>query len=240
MQRWLSLIYDLKVESAQSATRPETRSRAVFRPSQVNLKYYDTSIEGEKIIETFLQIIWITITSTEVMKTLICLSFLIYLYMWLDGCCTLVTIVEPSIIDWLWIRATLACRLLEEAAVQAPALPLLNWSPQNHPRTQTSQSHWKIILRSSENWPLPFPRAGRSPSISSFYHFGFSAVLPTADTLSPSLYLVSLHLKITIRWGRLWENHTSGDRKEGATSEEGEIAGTNGRWLRTAWWVIGF
>lgn len=38
---------------------------------------------------------------------------------------------EASVIDRLWIRATLACRLLGEPAVQAPALPFLNWSPQN-------------------------------------------------------------------------------------------------------------
>lgn len=63
---------------------------------------------------------------------------------------SLVAMREAGVIDWLWIRTTVACRLLRDLAVQAATLPFLNWSPQNL-RAQTLQPHWKIIPKSKEN-----------------------------------------------------------------------------------------
>lgn len=53
---------------------------------------------------------------------------------------------EATVIDRLWLRTSLASRLFGEAAVQAPAPLLLNWSPQSrgapqrHDRAKTTQS----------------------------------------------------------------------------------------------------
>lgn len=44
-------------------------------------------------------------------------------------------------------------------------------------------------------------------------------------------YLIPLHLQIAIGRGCLWVNHTRRDKEERTVEE---MAGTNGRWLRTA------
>lgn len=78
---------------------------------------------------------------------------------------------EATVIDGLWMRTSLASGLFGEAAVQAPAPPLLNWSPQNlgapqlHCRTKTTLSEPRESLR---------PR--RSASITSLYLCGFLLV----------------------------------------------------------------
>lgn len=135
------------------------------------------------------------------------------------------SVERVCIIDWLWIRRTAtACRLLGEPAVQAPALLLLNWSPLKLGCTQTSKSHWKIMRKRKEKSQC----AGHLASICSLYHFGYFFTF---------FYLISFHLQITISWGGLWVNHTSWDKGE---STKEKMGGTNGIWLRTACWVIGF
>lgn len=98
---------------------------------------------------------------------------------------------EATVIDRLWMRTSLGSGLFGEAAVQAPAPLLLNWSPQN---LGAPQRHDRVKTTPSE------PRIPASAPLS-------------IDYLAPSLrflvggfffyYPIPLHLQIAIGRGCL-------------------------------------
>lgn len=119
------------------------------------------------------------------------------------------------------MRTSLASRLFGEAAVRAPAPLLLNWSPQN---LGAPQLHDSVKTTLSE--PRESLRPRRSASITSLYLCSFFLFFFF-------YYPIPLHLQIAI--GRV--NHTRRDKEEQTVEK---MAGTNGRRLRPAYWVIGF
>lgn len=77
---------------------------------------------------------------------------------------------EATVIDGLWMRTSLASRLFGEAAVQALAPLLLNWSPQNLGAPQLHH------MKTTPSEPRESLRPHRSASITSLYLCGFLLV----------------------------------------------------------------